>query len=71
MELVEGPTLADLITGKKLALDEAIRIARQVADPSRRLPDHTIAPRATLTPGTSLTPPEQGQERLVWRKHRG
>src|SRR6185437_3321476 len=32
MELVEGPTLADRITKGPIAFDEALRIARQIAD---------------------------------------
>ena len=32
MELVEGQTLAEHIGGKPLPIDEALRIARQIAD---------------------------------------
>ena|SRR5215831_10846363 len=32
MELVEGPTLADRIKARPIPVDEAVRIARQIAD---------------------------------------
>ena len=32
MELVEGPTLADLLTGGAIGIDDALDIARQIAD---------------------------------------
>jgi eukaryotic-like serine/threonine-protein kinase len=32
MELVEGPTLADRIAVRAIPVDEALRIARQIAD---------------------------------------
>jgi len=35
MELVEGPTLADHIAVGPIPLDEALTIARQIADASR------------------------------------
>src|SRR5688572_14910183 len=46
MELVEGPTLADRITvGSKLGLDEAIPIARQIADALDAAHEHGVVHR--------------------------
>jgi eukaryotic-like serine/threonine-protein kinase len=41
MELVEGPTLADRMAQESIPLDEALPIARQIADALRRERDST------------------------------
>src|SRR5262249_6883913 len=45
MELVEGPTLADRIARGAIALDEALPIARQIADALEAATEHGIIPR--------------------------
>jgi serine/threonine protein kinase len=45
MELVEGPTLADRIRGGAIPIDEALPIARQVADALEYAHDHNVIHR--------------------------
>ena len=45
MELVEGPTLAELIARGPIPLDDALRIARQVAEALEAAHDHHITHR--------------------------
>jgi len=45
MELVEGPTLADRIRQGPIPVDEAIRIARQIADALEYAHEHSIVHR--------------------------
>ena len=45
MELVEGPTLAERITAGPIPLDEALPIARQVADALEYAHDHSVVHR--------------------------
>src|SRR5262252_8727080 len=45
MELVEGPTLADRIKGGPLPVDEALEIARQIADALEAAHDKGIVHR--------------------------
>ena len=45
MELVEGPTLADLLARGPLAIDEALRIARQIAEALEAAHEHGIIHR--------------------------
>jgi serine/threonine-protein kinase len=45
MELVEGPTLTDRIAQGALPLDEALPIARQIADALQNAHEHGIVHR--------------------------
>ena len=56
MELVEGPTLADRITVSGIPLDEALLIARQIADALDTAHDHRIIHRDLKPANIKLRP---------------
>ena len=56
MELVEGPTLADRIAHGPLAVDETLRIARQMADAIATAHDKGIVHRDLKPSNVKLTP---------------
>jgi serine/threonine protein kinase len=53
LELVEGPTLADRIAHGPIALDEALPIARQIAEARSKLPTSKASFTAISSPRTS------------------
>ena len=57
MELVEGPTLADRIRQGPIPLDEALTIARQIADALEAAHDQSIVHR-DLKPGNIKIKPD-------------
>src|SRR5678815_83412 len=57
MELVEGPTLSDLLKEGPIALEEALRIARQIADALEAAHEKGIVHR-DLKPGNIKIKPD-------------
>ena len=56
LELVEGPTLADRIAAGRVPIEEAIRIARQIADALAAAHDHGVIHRDLKPANIKLTP---------------
>jgi serine/threonine protein kinase len=56
MELVEGPTLADRIAQRPIAVDETLRIARQMADAIATAHDKGIVHRDLKPSNVKFTP---------------
>ena len=56
LELVEGPTLADRISGRAMPVDEAVAIARQVTDALEAAHTHGIVHRDLKPANIKLTP---------------
>ena len=56
LELVEGETLADRVARKRLSLDEALRIARQVAEAMEAAHDKGIIHRDLKPANIKITP---------------
>ena len=58
MELVEGETLADRLAHGPMAVDETLRIARQIADAIATAHDKGIVHRDLKPSNVKLTPAE-------------
>src|ERR1700680_5145356 len=56
MELVEGPTLADRIVAGRIPLDEALTIAKQIAEALEYAHDHTVIHRDLKPANIKITP---------------
>jgi len=56
MELVEGPTLADRIAGGPIPLDEALAIARQIADALEAAHEKNVVHRDLKPANVKVTP---------------
>ena len=56
LELVEGPTLADRIAQGPIAIDEALAIARQIAEALEYAHDHGIVHRDLKPANVKVTP---------------
>ena len=56
MELIEGPTLADRIARGRIALDEAVPIARQIVDALDYAHEHGVLHRDLKPANIKLTP---------------